>query len=125
MWYVEKPSRFFDEVARGKLTYEGAETAQRLMPRAFEDLQMRTMDALATQMARGKKLPFRQRQIIGVLMDMAATPSQRPDHAAFLQQNVLPLTEPPQAAPARNRPVSIPTQRSALDRLEANGPGKR
>lgn len=126
-WYVEKPERFFKEVSRGKVTYEGAETAQRLMPRAFAELQERTMEALATQMAKGAKIPYRQRLVLGTLLDVAATPSQRPDHGAFLQQNVasvLPSEQPP-AAPARSRPVSIPTQRSALDRLEANGPGRR
>lgn len=124
-WYVEKPSRFFSEVARGKVTFEGAETAQRLMPRAFESLQQQTMEALATQMARGNKLPYRQRQMIGVLMDVAATPSQRPDHAAFLQQNVLPLPEETPAAPAKRPSATTQPQRSALDRLEADGPGKR
>jgi hypothetical protein len=127
-WYVEKPDRFFAEVARGKITFEGAEVAQALMPRAFADLQERTMEAIATQMAKGNKLPYRQREMIGVLLDIAATPAQRPEHAAFLQQNVsgmLPSEEPPPPAPAKKRAASIPTQRSSYDRLEAGGPGQR
>lgn len=123
-WYVDKPSRFFAEVARGKVTYEGAETAQALAPGAFQQLQERTMEALAADMAKGNRIPFRQRQIIGVLMDVAATPSQRADHAAFLQKNVLD-SEPTAPAPKRSGSPSTSTQRSALDRLEADGPGRR
>lgn len=124
-WYVDKPQRFFAEVARGKMTFEGAEVARSLMPRAFAELQEKTAETLALQLAKGQKLPFRQRQVLGVLLDMATTPSQRPEHAAFLQKNVLPLQEEPPTAPAPKRSVSISTQRSALDRLEADGPGKR
>jgi hypothetical protein len=123
-WYVEKPARFFGEVARGKVTYEGAEVAKALAPTAFEQLQQRTLEAISEQMAKGVKLPYRQRQIIGVLMDVAATPSQRPDHAAFLQKNVLELEPPPAPAPKRSGSPVTSTQRSALDRLEATGPGR-
>lgn len=127
-YYVDKPDRFFEEVARGKLTPEGAETAQALMPRAFEELQAQTAEALALQLSRGNRLPFRQRQVLGQLLDFAATPSQRPQHASFLQQNlvdVLPSNEPTSAAPATSRRSSITPSGSALDRLEAGGPGHR
>lgn len=129
-WYAEKPERFFAEVSRGKLTPEGAETAQALMPRAFEQLQQETFEALTTQLARGNKLPFRQRELLGQLLDFAATPTQRPQHRAFLQQNVadvLPSNEPPlSAAPAKSRRATTPPSGSdALDRLEAKGPGRR
>lgn len=123
-WYTEKPARFFAEVARGKITFEGAETAQALMPRAFAELQERTQDELATQMARGNKLPFRQRQLLGVLLDMAATPSQRPDHAAFLQKNVT-QNEPPPPPPKKALASGSKSHMSALDRLESDGVGRR
>lgn len=125
-WYAEKPGRFFAEVARGKITFEGAEVAQALMPRAFAELQARTEEELATQLARGNKLPYRQRHLLGVLLDMATTPSQRPDHARFLQANVssdaADPTPPPPKRPLRNAPSS---HMSALDRLELGGPGRR
>lgn len=125
-WYVEKPQRFFTEVARGKLTYEGAETAQRLMPGAFEELQMRTMEALATQMSRGNKLPYRQRQILGVLMDVATTPSQRPDHAAFLQKNLEPIQDPaPKGGGGGGGKSLAGPKLGALDQLEAHGAGHK
>ena len=134
-WYTEKPERFFAEVARGKLTPEGAETAQALMPRAFEQLQAQTFDALTTQLARGNKLPFRQRQILGELLDFAATPAQRPQHRTFLQGNVsdVPPSDPmlasnqqiSPAAKASSRRPMLSQSGSALDRLEANGPGRR
>jgi hypothetical protein len=124
-WYAEKPARFYAEVARGKLTWEGAEVARALTPGAFEQLQMKTADALATRLAKGERIPFRQRQTLGVLLDFAATPSQRPEHARFLQQNTQPIEEPP-PPPAPRRSVASPNQqRSSYDRLEAEGPGGR
>lgn len=123
-WYVEKPSRFYAEVARGKLTYEGAEVAQALTPGAFEQLQAQTAEALTERLAKGERLPFRQRQVLGVLLDFAATPSQRPEHARFLQQNAITPEPPPPPAPRRAAPN--PSQRtSSYDRLEADGPGRR
>lgn len=123
-WYTEKPARFFAEVARGKITFEGAETAKALMPRAFAQLQDQTMEHLATMMAKGTQIPFRQRQYLGVLLDMAATPSQRPDHAAFLQKNVsADVQDPP---PPKKHLASAPkSHMNALDRLEMSGPGGR
>lgn len=128
-YYVDKPERFFAEVAKGKLVPEGAEVAQALMPRAFDELRAQTADALATQLARGTRIPFRQRLLLGTLLDFAATPSQRPEHARFLQQNVVDSAAPsdkiPKSAPAKSRAASIPSQRSSLDQLEAGGPGRR
>jgi hypothetical protein len=123
-WYTEKPARFFAEVARGKLTFEGAETAKALMPRAFAELQDRTLEEIAGQMAKGTKIPYRQRQYLGVLLDMAATPSQRPDHAAFLQANVS-QDEPTPPPPKRSLMNAPKSHMSALDRLESSGVGRR
>jgi hypothetical protein len=123
-WYAQKPSRFFAEAAAGKLTPEGAETAEALMPLAFAELQQRTMDALATHMARGRSIPFQQRLKIGSLLGIPATPSQTPDHARLLQQNVVssPSTS---TAPAKPRSTKLPSSETALDRLEGSGPGRR
>ena len=123
-WYVEKPGRFFDELAQGKVTHEGAEVARTLMPRAFEELQMRTLDALATQMARGKAPPFDQRVRLGNLLQIPADVSQRVPHMEFLQTNVQPIDQTatiqgPSAGPSRHSPVKLPTQQSRYDRLEA------
>ena len=127
-WYTEKPERFFAEVSRGMLTPEGAETAQALMPRAFEQLQRQTYEALTTQLARGHQLPFRQRQLLGQLLDFAATPEQRPDHRDFLQRNVsdvLPSNDRTASAAPKARRSTMSQNGSALDRLEAGGPGRR
>lgn len=122
-WYAEKPARFFAEVSRGKITFEGAETAQALMPRAFAALQEQTQEHIATMMSRGDKIPFRQRQYIGVLLDMAATPSQRPDHARFLQANVSQDAPPP--PPPKKALMDAPkSHMSALDRLELGAAGR-
>lgn len=129
-WYCERPDRFFAEVARGKLTPEGAEVAQALMPGAFDELRARTSEELAKQLARGNRLPYRQRLMLGQLLDFAATPSQRPEHAAFLQQNVVDVLPSDQGikpgpAPAKTRGATNTPQRSILDRLEGSGLGHR
>ncbi len=118
--YVEKPMRFFDEVAAGKITYEGVEVAKALMPGAFAELQQRTIAGLAELMAQGKKPPYAQRERLGILLDIPATPSQRPDHMRLLQANVagppVKTPTPPQMGP--KRPYAAKSQPSALDRLE-------
>lgn len=125
-WYVEKPARFFDEVAHGKLTFEGIETARTLMPGAFAELQARTAEGLATLAAQGRKPPFQQRAALGSLLGFPAVPSQRPDHAAFLQANAaaIGITQgaPPKKGGTPSRSISTS---SALDRLEEGGVGRR
>lgn len=124
MWYAQKPERFFVEVEHGKLTYEGAETARALMPRAFAELQARTAEALATQLASGKAPAFQQQLKIDSVLDMNTLPSRRPEHMLLLQQNVAPLPSQGGGGPSR-RSAQIKPQRSALDRLEADGIGRR
>lgn len=126
-FYTQKPERFFVEMAHGKVTYEGAETAQALCPAAFAELQERTLDAIATHMARGRSIPFQQRLKIGDMLDIAATPAQQPDHAAFLQSNTAVLDSGKnKAPPASKGPAKGLSQRSsALDALEQSGPGRR
>lgn len=123
--YASQPTLFFDEMARGKVTYEGAETARALMPRAFEELQARMMDAMATHMARGRSIDYQQRLKIGDVLDIPATASQQPGHGSFLQQNVVPLPQTNKPAPAKPQASPAKSQQSALDMLEANGPGRR
>lgn len=121
--YVDRPMRFFEEAAHGKLTTEGAEVAQALMPRAFAELQAATATALAENLARGVRIPDIQRQKLGLILGFPATPAQRPEMVAMLQLNVQGIGGPgnmPSAAPALpKRPASVPTQQSPFDRLEA------
>jgi hypothetical protein len=126
-WYVEKPGRFFEEVAAGKLTFEGIEVAKALMPGAFAELQALTAEGIATLSAQGRKPSFNERQKLGALLEFPATPAQHPQHMAFLQKNAMLASQQAQAgsAPAPKRSVQHTSQRSALDRLEASGPGRR
>jgi hypothetical protein len=118
--YVEKPMRFFDEVSHGKITHEGVEVARALMPGAFAELQQRTVEGLADLIAQGKKPPYAQRERLGILLDIPATPAQRPDHMRLLQANVAaPSAQGKQAQPTPpKRPYVAKSQPSALDRLE-------
>lgn len=118
--YVQQPTKFLEDLSRGKLTFEGAEAAQAMMPDVFEDLQKRTLAQLADLKARGKAPPYQQRQMLGVLLNIPATPSQRPDHMAFLQANVQATSQPAPQAQANppKRPLPTKPQYSPLDRLE-------
>jgi hypothetical protein len=126
-WYWQKPDRFFAEVEHGHLTFEGIEVAKAAMPGAFAELQARTAEGLATLMAQKRPPPYAQRQKIGDLLDFPATAAQGFAHAQFLQKNAMLLSQTatgPAKAPPRASTQSKP-QRSPLDRLEADGPGRR
>lgn len=124
-WYWERPGRFFDELEHGKMTFEGLEVAKAAMPGAFQELQMRTAEGLATLASLGKKPPYQQRQNLGALLDFPATASQRPEHAAFLQKNAASMVDANKPPPAPKGSTKHTTQRSALDRLESDGVGRR
>lgn len=125
--YVEKPMRFFEEAQRGQITFEGVEVAKALMPRAFAEMQMRVAEGLADMLARNLTVPIRQRERLGLLMDIPAVPSQRPDHAAFLQSNVIGSEKANQPPPPKGagKPTAVKSPSSALDRLEERGAGRR
>ncbi len=124
-WYWEKPERFFMEVERGHVTFEGIEVAKAAMPGAFAELQAKTAEGLATLAAQGRKPPFAQRQKIGTLLEFPATAAQTAQHMAFLQQNaMLSSHAATQAPPAQKGPIKNIAQRSPLDRLEASGIGR-
>ncbi len=115
------PLSVLEDAERGKVTHEGLETLQALAPTLYRDLQMKTMSAIADQIAKGKPIPFEKRLRLGALFGIAADPSLRPETMRFLQSNVMP---PPQqggkkskGASAPARPVKFPTQHSALDRI--------
>lgn len=116
--YTQRPMRFFEDLERGKLTFEGAEVARELMPGPFAELQQRTITELANLRAMGKSPGYQQRQLLGAILDIPATPSQRPDHMAFLQQNVQQAAKMQQPAPPPKRPLPTKPQHSSLDRLE-------
>lgn len=123
--YTDRPMLFFEEVERGKLTREGAETAAALMPKAFDELRMRTAQALADLQVRGVSPPYAQRERIGLLLGFPAVAAQRPEHMVFLQANVQQpadagtMSSSSKAAPAPpKRPIQNKSQQSALDRLE-------
>lgn len=118
--YIDRPMLFFEEVERGKITHEGVDVVRALMPGAFAEMQQRTVEGLADLMAIGKKPPYAQRERLGILLDVPAVPSQRPEHMGFLQQNMLastPAPKTPGAVPPK-RPIATKSQPSTLDRLE-------
>ena len=111
--------RFFEELERGKITYEGTETIRTLMPDAFAEVQQRAIVGLSELMSRGVAPPYRQRERLGILLGVAAVPSQRPEHMRLLQSNLLPSEQSETNRPAPSRGPPIKAQQTTLDRLEA------
>jgi hypothetical protein len=123
--YIERPMRFFEELEHGKITHEGVEVIRHQMPGVFAELQQRTIEGLAELAAQGKKPPFAQRERLGMLLKVPATPSQRPQHMKMLQSNVLASEQASTPKPTHGAPVHAParplptkSQPSTLDRLE-------
>lgn len=121
-FYCERPSRFFEEAAHGKLTFEGVEVARALMAGAFAQMQQRTLTGLAELISKGTPPPYLAQQRIGVMLGIPAVPEQRPAHMGFLQANVIgseKAAKAPQGAQSTpKRPIPTKTQSSTLDRLE-------
>jgi hypothetical protein len=69
-------------------------------------------------LARGVRVPIRQRERLGLLMDFPAVPSQRPGHIAFLQQNVVGSEQASKAPTGPNKPIQTRPQQTTYDRLE-------
>ncbi len=120
--YVEQPLKFFQDVERGLVTPEGVEMAKLLMPKSFEQLQVRTLEAIAEARARGKQISLDERMRISMILDIQGDASLRPGMAKLLQENV---SVPPagDAGPspgqAPNRPINLDTQPRPLDRIES------
>lgn len=114
--YVKDPMKFFEDAARGKITPEGVEVARELMPKAFAELQQRTVTQVADFQASGKPIPYVRRERLGLLLGVPLVPSQRPGHRAFLQGNLAPEQQSSKAPPRKSMPTR--SDSSALDRLE-------
>jgi hypothetical protein len=128
---AEDPVGALQDIERGKVTPEAVETLRVLTPTLYRDLQVRTLDAIAEQLATGKQVPFDTRLKLGTLLGIPADPSLQPKVRAFLQANIAAASQPSggsmQAAPRgpAPRPIQIKTQHSAFDRLAEGGPGRR
>lgn len=129
---AEDPIGTLQDIEHGKVTPEAVETLRVLTPTLFRDLQVRTLDALAEQIASGKPVTFETRIKLGTLLGIQSDPSLNPKVRAFLQANVAPAaaamtaggTMQPTQGPAP-KPIQLKTQHSAFDRLAENGPGRR
>jgi hypothetical protein len=114
--YVERPLAFFEDVERGRVTPEGIEMAKILMPRAFEDLQLRTVEAIRDAAAAGRPIRYEERVRVSLLLGVIGDPSLHPDAIASLQGHLAQSdVQLPSGSPARSGPIAKP---STLDRLE-------
>lgn len=127
---AENPMGVLKDFERGKVTPEAVETLKVLTPTLYRELQVKTLDAIAQQLATGKPVTFEARIRMGTLLGIAADPSQDPKVRKFLQGNVQGAVQAaggsmhPAPGPAP-KPIQIKTQYSAFDRLAEGGPGRR
>lgn len=120
--YMQRPALILEEAAQGRLTHEAVDVMKANAPRLFAEMQQRLLESMADMMARKVHIPYRQQERIGILMDIPAVASQRPDHMKLLQSNVIDSQQAanaagPSAKPPK-RPLTNKTQPSALDRIE-------
>lgn len=128
---AEDPIGTLKDIERGKVTPEAVETLRVLTPTLYRDLQIRTLDAIAEQLATGKQVTFESRIKLGTLLGIQADPSQNPRVRTWLQGNIAAAPQaaggkmqPAPAGPVQ-RPIKLKTQYSAFDRLAEGGPGRR
>jgi hypothetical protein len=128
---AEDPMGTLHDIEHGKVTPEAVETLRVLTPTLYRDLQDRTLDAIADQLATGKQVPFETRLKLGTLLGIQADPSLNPRVQTWLQGNISAASgpasgnmQPAHPGPAQ-RPIQLQTQHSAFDRLAENGPGRR
>lgn len=133
--YVSNPSNVLDEMVRGKVTPEGAETLRAIAPKVFFSLQVATLEAINDQLASNKPIPYDNRLKLGLIFDIPTDASLRPNVMSFLQANTAEAVAtkdaeqqamgpgPMNKAPAR--PIMTPPQMSRMDRISQSGPGRK
>lgn len=133
--YVSNPSNVLDEMIRGKVTPEGAETLRAIAPKVFFSLQVATLEAINDQLASNKPIPYDNRLKLGLIFDIPTDASLRPGVMNFLQANTAEAVAtkdaeqqamgPGPMAKAPARPIMTPPQMSRMDRISQSGPGRK
>lgn len=117
---VIDPLQALRKIEHGEVTAEAVEALKATSPQLFVGLQVRTIEAVSRAAASGKPLPYQTRIRLGILMDVDADASLRPDVLRNLQAAA---SGPPAKAPGADsgptRPINMKTQQNSLDRIES------
>lgn len=103
---ANQPQTVLEDLAKGRLTKEAAETVRDLYPEMFKEMQM----ALVETIAEAKKpLSYKAKIQLGLLLDVTTDPSLTPDFMAEIQKLHADAEEaianPP--APSNQRPMRL------------------
>lgn len=125
---ASNPKAVLDDMARGKFTREHIEALRVVVPTVYRDIQLLTIDELTRRMAKGTPIPFDTRIRLGLLLNIPADPTLKPNVRDFLQRNTeqaVAMTEQTQQGPApqRGKSIQLDNPTPELDALEQSGPG--
>lgn len=95
---AQSPMSVFDDLAKGDVTPEAAETLRVLYPRLYARAQTEIMGAV---MEAKKPLPYDERVQLGIMFDIPTDPSLAPDFAAAIAERASAAEPPPAAAGTR------------------------
>lgn len=115
---VNDPASVLEDLARGKITMEGAETLRVVYPSLFAEAQRRLLEG-APQMR--KTLPYPMRVAISIMYRIPLDDTMTAQHIQFLGQGSpaapTPGAAPPPMAPALTGPITLGQRTmTALDR---------
>lgn len=99
---AQNPAAVVQHIAEGTVTDEEIETLRSVYPSIYAQLQQKTMSAIVEN---GVKIPYEQRQMLSIALDIPADPSMAPDYILTLQQSFEVEEEPkgPGRPPSGNK----------------------
>jgi len=80
---IEEPLSILKDLETNSLTREKVEAVQAVYPQLYQQIQEKTMDALAKQ---GEDVPYKKRIQLGILLDIPSDISLIPENIAALQR---------------------------------------
>ncbi len=98
---VEDPASVAEDLARGRVSYEGVEALRAVYPSVYAELRGGVMRELSAR----KGLSYQQRVQLGVLFDVTAAPSMAPESVKAAQAM---YATPPEKAPAPGKAAGKP-----------------
>lgn len=125
---AQNPMGVLKDMQRGYVDRDAVEALKQTSPKMFAQLQMATLDELASNIAAGKKIAYEARLRLALVLDAPTDASLRPDTIKMLQANVAAQqqNQPPPAKLPGAKALNINLiPSSKLDRIESGAKGKR
>lgn len=99
---VERPQSVAEDLAHGRVSYEGVEALRAVYPNLYDEMRGGVMRALADHTGR---ITYQQRVQLGVLFDVAAAPSLSPESVKVAQAT---YATPPAKSPGPGKAAGKP-----------------